>query len=618
MAIVARALCRFRDAIAPALVAYSVLVACLMSVALLAPGIARADYALAWGDAPKYPPGFTHFDYVNPEAPKGGTLNLAGFGSFDKLNPFTLRGLPADGLTVLMFETLAEGSEDEPFTMYGLLADDMRFAEDGLSITFRLNPKARFWNGDPVTAADVRHSFESIVGSRAHPRFRQYFGDVERVVEVDERTVRFEFRRRNHELHMIIGMQMPVFSRRWGGDRPFDEIVLDEPITSGPYRIERTDWGRSISYRRDPGYWAHDLNVRRGMFNFDRIVYKYFKDETARMEAFKAGEFDWIAENSARNWARGHTGRQYESGAILKREFAHSNSAGMQGFVMNTRRPEFADVRVRRALALAFDFEWMNRQVFYGQYVRSRSYFTNSDMEATGPPGPRELALLEPFRDRLDPAVFGDAVLPYDTVPPHSLRANLREALALLGQAGWTVGDDGVLRNGAGRAFRFEILSYSKGLERIAVTWARNLGKLGITARLRVTDPALFQKRLDEFDFDVTVALYSASQTPGNELIERFTSVSANEPGSDNLAGIRDPVVDELVQRLLRSDTRDELVVVARALDRVLRAGGYLVPHFYAPAHRVAYRSRLAHPRTLPLYYAAAPWGLKTWWERRD
>lgn len=608
MLIVARALCRFRAPLA---------LAAAVVLLMLSMNAARAEYAIAWGDKPKYPPGFAHFDYVNPQAPRGGTLNLAGFGSFDKLNPFTLRGMAADGLPVLMFETLAEGSQDEPFTMYGLLADDMRFADDGLSITFRLNPKARFSNGDPVTAADVKHSFDTLVGPKAHPRFRQYFGDVARAVEVDERTIRFEFKRCNHELHMIIGMQLPVFSRKWGAGKPFDEIARDEPIASGPYRIERTDWGRSISYRRDPNHWARDLNVRRGMFNFDRVVYKYYKDETARMEAFKAGEFDWIAENSARNWARGHTGRQYESGEIVKREFAHSNSAGMQGFVMNTRRAEFADVRVRHALALAFDFEWMNRQVFYGQYVRSRSYFTNSDMEAKGEPSPAELALLAPFRDRLDPAVFGEAVLPPETNPPHSLRGNLREALALLAEAGWKVDDDGVLRNAAGQAFEFEILSYSKALERIAVTWARNLGKLGIAASLRVTDPALFQKRLDDFDFDVTVALYSASQTPGNELIERFTSASANEPGADNLAGIRDPVVDAIVQRLLRSETRDELVVAARALDRVLRAGWYLVPHFYAPAHRVAYRSRLAHPQTLPLYYGAESWALQTWWERR-
>ena len=580
-------------------------------------GPALAAHGLAWGDTPKYPPGFAHFDYVNPDAPKGGTLNLAGYGSFDKLNPFTLRGLPAAGLGTLMFETLAEASDDEPFSMYGLLADDIRFADDGLSITFHLNPRARFWNGDPVTAEDVRHSFEVLTGKLAHPRFRQYFADVARAVVVDPATVRFEFRRRNHELHMIIGMQLPVFSRKWGGQLPFDRVVQDEPLTSGPYRIERFDWGKVIAYRRDPTYWARDLNVRRGMFNFDRVVYKYFKDETARLEGFKAGEFDWVAENSAKNWARGHVGRHYDSGEIVKQEFRHSNSAGMQGFVLNTRRPEFADVRVRHALALAMDFEWMNRQVFYGQYVRTRSYFTNSEMEAKGLPSAAELALLEPLRAKLDPAVFGEAVMPPTTDPPSSLRQNLRRALALLAQAGWNVDDDGVLRNAQGQAFDFEILTYSKGLERVAVPWARNLEKLGIAAHLRVTDPALYQKRADEFDFDVAIHLYAASQTPGNELLERFTSAAADEKGSDNLAGIRDPAVDAIVQRLLSSRTRAELVTAARALDRVLRAGWYLVPHFYAPSHRVAWRARLAHPDTLPLYYAAETWLLKTWWEKR-
>ncbi len=578
---------------------------------------APAAHGVAWGDAPKYPPGFAHFDYVNPEAPKGGTLNLAGFGSFDKLNPFTLRGIAAAGLGLLVFETLAESSDDEPFSMYGLLADDIRFADDGLSITFRLNPRARFSDGDPVTAEDVRHSFEVLTGRAAHPRFRQYFGDVARAVVVDPATIRFEFRRRNHELHMILGVQLPVFSRRWGAGKPFERVVQEEPVGSGPYRIERVDWGRAVAYRRDPAYWGRDLNVRRGMFNFDRIVYKYFKDETARLEGFKAGEFDWVAENSAKNWARGHAGRRYDSGEIVKREFRHSNSAGLQGFVMNTRRPLFADARVREALALAMDFEWMNRQVFHGQYRRSASYFTNSDMEAKGLPGADELALLEPLRARLAPAVFGPVPQPPVTDPPGSLRANLRRALALLAEAGWTVGADGQLRDARGQPFGFEIISYSKALERVAVPWARNLEKLGIAARLRVTDPALYQKRMDEFDFDVAVHLYGASQTPGNELIERFTSAAAGEKGSDNLAGVRDPAVDAIVQRLLGSRTRAELVAAARALDRVLRHGWYMVPHFYAPAHRVAWRARLEHPRALPLYYGAETWLLRTWWEKR-
>lgn len=608
--------CEFARGTRPQRRTFLSVLAALLAGAIALPRLAFAATALAWGSKPKYPPGFANFDYVNPAAPKGGTLNLAGYGSFDKLNPFTLRGLPATGLNVLMFETLAEASDDEPFTMYGLLAEDMAFADDQLSITFRLNPAARFWNGDQVTAEDVRHSFMVLTGKQAHPRFRQYFSDVSGVVVVDPMTVRFEFGRRNHELHMIIGMQLPVFSPEWGEGQAFDQVVRDEPLTSGPYRIERSDWGRSIGYQRRPDYWARDLNVRRGMFNFDRVVYKYFQDETARLEGFKAGEFDWVAENSAKNWARGHTGRRYDSGEIIKREFPHSNPAGMQGFALNTRRPPFDDRRVRQALGLAFDFEWMNRQVFYGQYVRSTSYFTNSEMEAKGLPSAEERAVLEPLRKELDPAVFGEAPVPPSTDPPSSLRENLRRALVLLHEAGWNVADDGLLRNAAGRPLSFEILSYSKGLERVAAPWARNLGKLGIETRLRITDPALYQKRMDDFDFDVAIQLYSASATPGNELLERFSSAAANVHGSDNVVGIRDPAVDSIIEQLLSSSTRAQLVVYAKVLDRVLRQGYYLVPHFYAASHRVAFRRTLAYPATLPLYYAPETWLLKTWWMR--
>ena len=577
-------------------------------------GFARAAHGLAWGQVPRYGADFSHFDYVNPKAPRGGTLALDGFGSFDKLNPFTLKGMAAAGLERLMFDTLAEPSDDEPLSMYGLLAQDMVLAPDGLSITFRLNPDARFSDGSRVTAHDVRHSFDTLIGKQAHPRYRQYFADVARVEVIDDSTVRFEFKRRNHELHMIIGSQLPVFARAWGAGKPFDQLVRDAPLASGPYLVESADWGRSISYRRNPAYWADALPARRGMFNFDRVVYKYFKDETARLEGFKAGEFDWIFENSAKNWARGHTGRKYDSGEIVRQLFRHQNAAGMQGFALNTRRALFADVRVRRALTQAMDFEWMNRQVFHGQYVRSPSYFTNSDMAATGVPGPDELEVLEPLRAQLDPAVFGPAPAPPSTEAPGSLRENLRRALVLLGEAGWHVADDGRLRNAAGEPFEFEILSYSRALERIAVPWARNLEKLGIHARLRVSDPALYQKRADEFDFDVMVHSYSASQTPGNELVERFTRAAADVKGSDNLTGIRDAAVDAIVERLLRSTTRAQLVACARALDRVLRHGAYLVPHFHAPAHRVAYRKALAYPATLPLYYRPDSWVLKAWW----
>ncbi|UCE30013.1 MAG: ABC transporter substrate-binding protein [Burkholderiales bacterium] len=578
---------------------------------------AGAAHAIAWGEEPRYGPGFSHFDYVNPEAPRGGSAVLNGFGSFDKLNPFTLRGIAAAGLSELMFDTLAEQSWDEPFSMYGLIARDMEFAADGMSITFHVDPRARFNDGTPITAEDVRYSFETLLSRQAHPRYRNYFADVRRAVVTGPLSIRFEFHRLNHELHMILG-QLPVFSRRWGEGKPFDKIVQDAPIASSPYLIDGVDWGRGITYRRNPDYWAAELPARRGMYNFERVVYKYFKDEFARLEGFKAGEFDWLAENAAKNWARGHVGPRFERGELIKREFAHSNAAGLQGFGLNLRRPLFRDKRVRQALTLAMDFEWMNRQLFYGQYTRSPSYFTNSDMAASGRPGPEELAVLEPLREGLDPAVFGEVPVPPSTALPSSLRANLRQALRLLEEAGWRIGDDGRLRNAQGQPFEFEILSYSKALERVAVPWVRCLEKLGIAVRMRVTDPALYQKRLDDFDFEVTVVLFGASQTPGNELIDRFSSKAALERGSENYLGISDPVVDALIEGLLRSGSRRELVVAARALDRVLRHGYYVVPHFHIASHRVSYDAKFGIPEPLPLYYGAEAWMLKTWWVRPE
>ena len=598
----------------------------VLLVASLQGSPVHAAHAIAWGATPRYGPDFRHFDYVNPDALREGSVDRDGFGSFDKLNPFTLRGLAAAGLGELVFETLAEPSWDEPMTAYGLLAEDIDFAKDGLSITFRLRPEARFNNGDPVSAEDVRHSFETLTGKFAHPRFGQYFADVKAVRVLGERELRFEFRQLNHELHMILAMQLPIFSRKWGEGAQFDKIVQQPPIASGAYRIDAVDFGKTISYRRRDDYWGWKLPLRRGTFNFERITYKYFKDETARLEGFKAGEFDWIFENSAKNWARGHTGRAYREGDLIKREFAHANVAGMQGFAMNLRRGLFGDPRVRRALALAFDFEWMNRQVFFNQYTRTASYYANSAMAAKGRPEGAELAFLRgaikalavtPAKavppERVE-ALLAEVPMPPETSPPGSLRENLREALRLLAEAGWTLGDDGWLRDAKGRDFEFEILSYSSSLERIAVPWVRNLAKLGIRTNLRTTDPALYQKRLDEFDFDVTTHVFGASQTPGNELLDMFVSASADRPGSSNLPGIKDPLIDAIVEQLLRSKTRDELVIKARALDRVLRQGWYMVPHFHSTTHRVAYHRGLAFPDKLPDFYSADAWMLRYWY----
>ncbi|WP_396328641.1 extracellular solute-binding protein [Burkholderia anthina] len=598
--------------------------AVLTMQAVLAATAAHAAYAIAQYGEPKYPPGFKHFDYVNPDAPKGGTLVLANpnrLTSFDKFNPFTMRGNPAPGIDML-FESLATGSLDEPASAYGLLADDIAIAPDRRSVTFHLNPRARFSNGDPVTADDVKYSFDTLKSKLAAPQFGAYFADIAKAVVVDPATVRFEFRSANRELPLIAG-GVPVFSHKWGlradGSRiPFDQLAFEQPIGSGPYLIERYDNGRTITYRRNPAYWGADLPVRVGTNNFARIVYKLYGDGVARLEAFKAGEYDVLVEYIARNWARRDVGKRFDSGELVKREFRQHNGAGMQGFFMNLRRPLFRDVRVRQALDLAFDFEWLNRQLFYGAYTRLDSYFADTDLQATGTPGPGELKLLAPLRAQLDPAVFGPMVTQPDTNPPGSLRANLLKARALLAQAGWTY-RDGALRNAKGEPFTFEILDDSgAAMEGIVTAYQRNLAKLGIDVRFRTADYALLQKRLDAFDYDMTTVRYPGVQVPGAEQFSRFDSKFADEPGSDNIIGLKSPAVDALLHALGAAQTRDELLDATHALDRVLMHGYYAVPQWYSATHRIAYKRTLGYPQTLPLYYSAEGWVVSTWWAKPD
>lgn len=589
----------------------SVLLACLLSHG----SAAHAAHAFSLYDTPRYPAGFTHFDYVNPDAPKGGELFLANPDrrtSFDKFNPFSLKGVAAAGVSELMFETLTTASADETATMYGLLADDMELAPDRLSMTFHLHPKARFNNGDPVLAADVKYSFDTLM-SKGAPQFKSIFADVKGVVVVSERVVRFDFKTRNHELPLIVG-GVPVFSRKWAQGTDFDRIQLTPPIASGPYVIDRYDTGRSISYRLNPDYWGKDIAVRKGMFNFARINYRFYKDDVARLEAFKAGEFDVSVEMIAKNWARSYVGRKFDSGELLKREFAHSNGAGMQGFIMNLRRDQFKDPRVRQALGLALDYEWMNRQLFFNAYKRIYSFFNNSPMAATGMPSAGELTLLEPLRDKLAPAVFGPAPVPPNTDPPHSLRANLLQAVELFRQAGWTY-RDGALRNEKGVPFAFEIMDDQSSMSRVISVYVRNLQKLGIQVTQRTADFALLQQRMDDFDFDMTSLRFPDVSTPGNELFDMFGSKAADEKGSSNYWGLKNPAVDRLVEALVKADTRPQLESAARALDRVLLNQYIVIPHWYSSTHRIAYRNRFGMPAQLPLYYQANPYVLSTWWQ---
>ena len=587
------------------------LVLCLL---IVSPSITQAASSIALGYTPKYPENFQQFDYVNPDAPKGGDLNLSGFGNYNTLNPFVLKGIAAGGITDLVIETLMEQSWDEPYSLYGLIAEDISLAKDKLSVTFKINPKARFSDGKPVTAEDVAFSFNTLRSDKAHPFYRLYWADVNRIEVLDNLTVKFLFKKTNPELHLIVA-QMPVFARHWIGEKQFDKVATEVPIGSGPYVVESFDLGKNITFKRDPNYWAKDLGVRRGMYNFERVVTKYYKDNTVRLEAFKAGEFDFNWEFNSKMWARDYKGPKFDSGAVLKEEVKHSNNAGMQGFVFNLRRELFQDKRVRRALVLAFDFEWSNENLFYGQYKRCDSYFSNSELASSGLPEGDELALLNEFRDQLPKEVFTQEWTAPTVKTPRDLRTNLRAAKKLLTEAGWKV-KDGALQNAAGKKFEFEVVLAQKGFERILAPYAKNLKKLGIQMSYRTVDVSLYQRRSDTFDFDMIVQSFGQSQSPGNELRNYWHSSGADQEGSRNTMGLKDPVIDALIEKVVHSENRQQLVTAARALDRVLLHGDYLMPNWYIDTHRIAYKKEFSYPGLLPKYFSADNWVLKTWWKK--
>jgi microcin C transport system substrate-binding protein len=566
---------------------------------------------MAMGYTPKYDDNFTHFDYVNPQAPRGGRMVLAGVGAFDSFNPYILKGAQAAGLE-LVFDTLMASSEDEPFSKYALIADDIQLAKDKLSVTFHIDKRARFSNGDPITAHEVKFSFDTLLSEQAHPQYKFVYGDVKQAVVLDKYRIRFDFSRTNPELHLILG-SIPVFSPKWLNGKSFDKLSEEVPIASGPYTIARYDLGKRVTYKRDPNYWAADLPVRKGMNNFDEVVYKYYQDLVISLEAFKAGEFDFRHEYYSKLWAREHNGPNYDSGEIIKTELSHQNNAGMQGFVFNTRRALFKDQRVRRAIALAFDFEWSNKHLFFNQYVVNDSYFSNTELASSGLPQGRELELLNKYRDRLPEKVFTSEWWPASTAPPSSLRKNLREAMALLKQSGWRV-KEGVLVNDQGQPFEFEVLLRQRGMDRILAPYARNLAKLGIKMTYRMADRSLYIRRLREFDFYMIVGGFSQSMSPGNELRNMFHSEAADRQGSQNYMGIKNPVVDALVENVINATDRQQLIIACHALDRVLLHGDYLVPNWYINKHRVAYWDKFSMPETLPLYYNPEAWALESWW----
>lgn len=592
----------------------------LAALLLAAPAAWSAHGYVLWGEL-KYPAGFDHFDYVNADAPKGGEIRLVGnsrVSTFDKYNPFTIKGSAPTYLTDLMFDTLLTGSLDELGSGYGLLAEDVQVATDGLSATFRIRPEARFHNGDPVRAEDVKHTFDTLVGPHVFPGYRTILIDVAGADVIDERTVRFRFHQPNRELPLTVG-RLPIFSHKWGEGRPFDQVVTDIPIGSGPYRIGPFRGGSDITFARDPDYWARDLNVKRGLNNFDRIQVKTYRDNTARLEALKAGEFDLMAFYSAGDWARRVDGRKFRTGELVKGEFRHQLPTGFQSYVLNTRRPFLQDRRVRAALGLAMDFEWLNRQMFYDAYRRVRGIFGNTACEAKGPPDPAQLQLMTPLSQWIPPEAFGPAFVPPRTDQPADpdvggLRENLRKARSLLEEAGWMV-QDGVLRNADGQPLVIEYLDSSEGSVRVVTAWMRNLRKLGITLQYHAVDFALYQQRLQKFDFDVTTIAFPGTPNPGQEYADLFGSEAADTDDSSNLAGVKSPAVDALIADMVGASTEPAYRAACRSLERVIAWGHYLLPQWYNPVHRLAYNAwRLRHPETVPPYFQGEGWAMETWW----
>jgi microcin C transport system substrate-binding protein len=554
----------------------------------------------------KYGPDFEHFDYVNPNAPKGGTVTFSAVGSFDSFNPYIIKGEPAVGIS-LLYESLTTQSLDEPFSEYGLLAETIEMPEDRSWVAFTLRPEARWHDGKPVTVEDVVWSLETLRDKGA-PFYRYYYKNVKSVEPAGERRVKFTFdETTNRELPLIIG-QLPILPKHYFEGREFDRTSLEPPLGSGPYRIKSFEPGRNVVYERVEDYWGANLPVNRGSYNFDAIRYEYYRDANVALEAFKAGAYDLRQENTAKFWATAYTGPMFDAGWIVKEEIPHQLGTGMQGFAFNLRRPLFQDPKVRQALAYGFDFEWTNRTIMYGQYERTESYFSNTELAAEGLPSEAELALLEPFRDQLPEEVFTE-VYRAPSTEEGGIRQNLRTALRLLGEAGWQV-EGGKLVNAQGQPFRFEILLNGPSFERHTLPFVKNLERLGIEATVRTVDPAQYQNRMDNFDFDVTVESFGQSLSPGNEQRDYWGSEAADIPGSRNAIGIKDPVVDRLVEQIIEAPAREDLVTATRALDRVLLWGHYVIPHWHIRTFRVAHWNKFDRPDTTP------PYGLPvfSWW----
>ncbi len=568
------------------------------------------SYGIALRSKLKYGKNFKNFEYVNPEAPKGGVVKLAAIGSFDSLNPFILKGVPAAGIG-LIFDTLMESSSDEPFSEYGLVAKTIEVPADNSWVSFTINPSARWHDGTYITPDDIAFTFNLLV-KEGHPFYRSYYHDVLSVEKIGQNKVRFNFRKdvKNPELPLIIG-QLVVLSKSYYTKHTFNKTTLKPPMGSGPYEIVDVKPGRSITYKLVENYWGKNIPVNKGRYNFGVIKYEYYRDATVALEAFKAGEYDFRSENVAKVWATAYKGPAFDQGKIIKEELPNNNPVGMQAFVYNTRRDIFKSRKVREALAYAFDFEWTNKTFFYNSYRRTKSYFENSELASRGLPSKDELKILNKYRGRVPKEVFTKVYEPPKTDGTGNIRMNLRKALLLLKEAGWTLKNGKLINNKSGKVFRFELLLVQPSFQRVVLPFKKNLKRIGIDMDIRLVDSSQYINRLNNFDFDMIVYTWRQSLSPGNEQRDFWSSKAADTPGSSNLAGIKDPVVDELIENVISARDRDALIASCRALDRVLLWEFYVIPQWHINVYRIAYWNKFSRPKIKPKYALGF---LDTWW----
>ena len=597
------------------------IVTAILLVCGMATGLARADgpvHAIASHGEPALPADFEFFPYVNPDAPKGGRISYGVFGTFDNLNPFilksmrtTARGMWDPQFGNLTYESLMQRSRDEPFTLYGLLAESVEFDDERTFIQFNINPLARWSDGEPVTADDVIFTF-NLLEEKGRPPYSNRLDKVETMEKTGPLSVRFTLKEdAGHEFPLILGLN-PILAEHATDPETFDQTTFEPPVTSGPYSISEIKPGEKITFERRPDYWAKDLPAKRGTDNYDEISIEYFLSDSAQFEAFKKGVYDIQFEGNPTSWNRSYDFPAVERGEVKKTVFENRLPAGMHGFVFNTRRDKFGDVRVRRALAMLFDFEWVNRSLFDNAYKRTESYFQHSELSSIGiPAGERERELLAPYPDAVEPSVMDGTYHATRTDGSGRDRKVQRNALKLFNEAGYTI-QGGKLINSEGQPLRFEVMTQNEGQEKIALAYQRNLAALGIDLSIHTVDDAQYQRRSQNYDYDLIIKTYTASLSPGAEQVWRWDSRSRDVPGTFNYAGTADPAIDAMIQALLDARSQEDFVAAVRAFDRVLISGHYVVPLYYLPGQRVAYRSNLEHPDVTPIYGYVLP----TWWDK--